>query len=68
MVDRDKALETALELLDGVICEYGHVVAEHHMTLDERVPQSCAECDCADFDAVDFFVQRASVRSDCGGG
>lgn len=60
----DPALATALEVLDGLVCECGHV-SSCHFSLDGdcECEGECGEpCACSQFRDVDFFVTRASVR------
>lgn len=56
----DAALETALDLLDGTICECGCVDAEH-VPLEPygETMGACATCDCEKFRPVAFTVTRA---------
>ena len=53
--DPDLALETARDLLDGVVCECGHCDDEH-----EHTGRCGAEvCPCPRFRPVAFTVTRA---------
>lgn len=55
---RDWALETAREILDGTVCECGHVAGEHS---SGEPPNECGAegCACDQFSPVRFKVERA---------
>jgi len=58
MKKTDRAINTALEILDGMVCECGHVESEHLMLTDSsRCNQS--RCRCKEFTPVNFHVVRA---------
>lgn len=54
----DAALATALDLLDGTVCECGHLNTEHDAG---EPPNACGGdgCACDQFSSVGFFVTRA---------
>jgi hypothetical protein len=54
----DKAVATAREVIDGLICDCGHTKDEHLM-FDES--SKCGEkpCRCREFRPVTFTVERA---------
>lgn len=64
MAETDRALETALAVLDGAICECGHVESSHVFDPDDCHGDDGDGCDveCREFRPVDFQVRRASVR------
>lgn len=59
---KDHALTTARDFLDGTICECGHTKDDH--ILRTRRPWPCFvndgddNCECRDFRAVPFTVER----------
>lgn len=60
----DPALTTALDVLDGLVCECGHVEADHSFWDDSSACESDDEpiCDCTEFRPVDFYVTRANEK------
>lgn len=60
----DKAIVTALELLEGTVCECGHVDSEHSCGDDKTFCDSPddPECDCTEFRPVNFHVVRADEQ------
>lgn len=54
---RDKAIETAIDILHGLICECGHVEGEHLMFTETT---KCGEkrCRCHQFRPVRLRVER----------
>jgi len=61
----DRALETALDVLDGTVCECGCMDTEHTDDREQALEASDPVCDCGctRFRPVDFQVRRASVRA-----
>lgn len=55
----DRALTTARDILDGLVCECGHVESEHLMLTDTS---HCNEkpCRCREFRPVTFVIERAT--------
>jgi len=64
----DPAIDTALDILDGTICECGHMDTEHVGLESDagRISYPCEQlnCKCVNFTAVDFMVTRASEVSE----
>lgn len=63
---RDKALDTARDIIRGMVCECGHTSSEHHTEVNAGEPGvfdygACAQkpCRCEAFTVVDFYVERA---------
>lgn len=56
MAKKDKAVATAIDILEGLVCECGHINSEHFLD------QSCSTkgCRCRTFTPVRFTVERAS--------
>jgi hypothetical protein len=61
----DPAITTALEILDGTVCECGHIVGDHAFWDDysECQADDGPLCECKQFRPVDFWIQRASVAN-----
>ena len=64
----DPALETARDVLDGTVCECGHLASDHvgvntHGFPNSEPPNECTAddggCACPQFSAVVFKVERA---------
>ena len=64
----DPALETARDVLDGAVCECGHLASDHsgvhtHGFPSREPPNECGAddgaCACPQFSAVRFTVERA---------
>jgi hypothetical protein len=60
-LDVDVALETAIDLLDGSICECGHAEGSHLTDPDECRGDDSNGCErgCNEFRPVAFRVERA---------
>jgi hypothetical protein len=60
----DRAITTALEMLDGTVCECGHVDSEHGNWSNGAtcVDVDGGTCDCTEFRPVSFWVQRADAK------
>jgi hypothetical protein len=57
----DRALRTAEEVLDGLVCECGHVESEHRGASGEPNREcGVARCRCKQLRLVQFSVERAS--------
>lgn len=73
MSEKDEALETAKEILDGTVCECGHLASDHVGVNtfgfpNSEPPNECQAdfgdddvvgCFCDQFSAVQFKVERA---------
>lgn len=52
---KDRALQTAHELLAHSVCECGDLDGEH---ISGDAPRECCECECEDFKPVAFAITR----------
>jgi hypothetical protein len=61
---RDTATEAAISMLDGQVCECGHLECDHYFRRSlgsDRVYKPCdASCACTVFRPVRFRVERVS--------